>query len=185
LANSSNPQQPQRLSKPAGTPPESLVVMGRITVPFGIKGWVKVHPYTETPDSLLAYSKWWIGDESGWQELAVEKSEVHHESVAAKLAGCNDREAAALYRGRQIAIAREAFPAAGENEFYWADLIGLSVVNEQDEDFGKVSEVFKTGANDVLVVDGDRQRLIPFLESVVKTVDLQGRVIRVDWGLDY
>lgn len=160
--------------------------MGRITVPFGVKGWVKVHPYTETPDSLLAYSKWWIGGDSGWQELAVEKAEVHSVSVAAKLAGCDDREAAALYRGRQIAIAREAFPAAGENEFYWADLIGLSVVNEQDEDFGKVTEVFKTGANDVLVVvAGNRERLIPFLESVIRKVDLAEGVIRVDWGLDY
>ena len=159
--------------------------MGRITVPFGVKGWVKVHPYTETPDSLLAYPRWWVGSETGWQELAVEKAEVHGPSVAAKLAGCEDRDAAALYRGRQIAIPRDAFPAAAENEFYWADLIGLRVVNEQDEDFGKVTEVFETGASDVLVVEGDRERLIPFLEAVVKKVDLEAGVIRVDWGLDY
>ena len=169
--------------------------MGRITVPFGVKGWVKIHPFTETPASLLAYPKWWIGTDSEWRELQVEKAEVHGESVAAKLAGCDDREAAALYRGRQIAIPREAFPAAGENEFYWADLIGLRVVNEQNEDFGKVVEVFKTGANEVLVVrqtnasnasgPGDKERLIPFLESVVKAVDLAEGVIRVDWGLDY
>ena len=159
--------------------------MGRITVPFGVKGWVKIHPFTETPASRLAYPKWWIGKDSQWQEIRVEDAEVHGASVAAKLAGCDDRDAAALYRGREIAIPRDAFPAAGENEFYWADLIGLEVVNEQDERFGKVTEVFKTGASDVLVVVGDKERLIPFLESVVKKVDLQGRVIRVDWGLDY
>jgi 16S rRNA processing protein RimM len=164
--------------------------MGRVAVPFGVKGWVKIHPYTETPHSLLAYPQWWVGSEAGWHELAVEKAEVHGASIAVKFPGCDDRDAAALLRGREIAVPRDAFPAAGENEFYWTDLIGLSVVNEQDQDFGKVLEVFKTGANDVLVVQGRqddqrRERLIPFLESVVKKVDLQGGVIRVDWGLDY
>jgi len=163
--------------------------MGRITVPFGVKGWVKVHPFTETPASLLAYPKWWIGGDPEWQEIRIEDAEVHGASVAAKIQGCDDRDAAALYRGREIAIPRDAFPAAEENEFYWADLIGLRVVNEQDEDFGTVAEVFKTGANDVLVVAGregnKRERLIPFLESVVRKVDFEGRVIRVDWGSDY
>ena len=115
---------------------------------------------------------------------------VEAEALAAKLAGCEDRDAAALFRGRDVAIPREAFPAAGENEFYWADLIGLEVVNEQDEKLGRVTEVFETGASDVLVVQGrdgeaEKERLIPFLESVVRKVDLPGRVIRVDWGLDY
>jgi 16S rRNA processing protein RimM len=159
--------------------------MGRITVPFGVKGWVKIHPFTQTPESLLAYPKWWIGNGPDWRELQVEKAEVHGASVAAKIEGCDDRDAAALYRGRELAIPRDAFPAAGENEYYWADLIGLEVVNEQDERFGTVTEMFNTGPNDVLVVVGDKERLIPFLESVVKQVDLQGRVIRVDWGLDY
>jgi 16S rRNA processing protein RimM len=194
LASSSNPQRPPpRRSNSGATPPGDLVVMGRITVPFGVKGWVKIHPYTETPESLLAYPKWWIGNQTNdgdWRELKVEDAEVHGEAIAAKLAGCEDRDAAALFRGRAVAIPREAFPAAGENEFYWADLIGLEVVNEQDEKLGRVTEVFETGASDVLVVQGgdgeaEKERLIPFLESVVKQVDLQGRVIRVDWGLDY
>ena len=162
--------------------------MGRITVPFGVKGWLKIHPFTETPESLLAYSSWWVGAEGSWQALEVETAEVHGESVAAKIKGCDDRDAAANFRGRQIAIPRTAFPAPAENEYYWADLIGLEVRNEQDESFGRVTEVFKTGANDVLVVESEgdgRERLIPFLESVVRRVDLQGRVIRVDWGLDY
>jgi 16S rRNA processing protein RimM len=160
--------------------------MGRITVPFGVKGWVKIHPFTATPEGLLPYRTWWIGRDGAWQAIAVERAEAHAESVVAKLAGCEDRDAAALMRGREIAIPRDAFPEAGENEFYWADLIGLEVVNEQDERFGKVTEMFDTGPNDVLVVvDGGKERLIPFLESVVKQVDLKGRVIRVDWGLDY
>jgi 16S rRNA processing protein RimM len=185
LPSSSNPRHSLQRSKAAATPPDNLVVMGRITLPFGIKGWVKVLPYTETPDSLLAYPKWWIGNDPDWQEVRVEKAEVQMDAVAAKLAGCDDRDAAALLRGRQVAVPRDAFPEAGENEFYWVDLIGLKVVNEQDEDLGTVSQVFETGANDVLVVEGDRERLIPFLDHVIKKVDLQARVIRVDWGADY
>jgi 16S rRNA processing protein RimM len=196
LANSSNPQHPPR-SNARGTPaelralaPQNLVVMGRIVVPFGVRGWVKIHPFTETPQGLLDYRRWWIGRDADWRETQVEQGEAHGETVVAKLAECDDRDAAALLRGKAIAVPREAFPAARENEFYWADLIGLDVVNEQDERFGRVAEVFKTGANDVLVVrgregDAKTERLIPFLESVVKTVDLPGRVIRVDWGLDY
>jgi 16S rRNA processing protein RimM len=192
LPSSSNPQQPDQGRNPpvrgsAGglTPPDNLVVMARIAGAFGIKGWVKVQTFTETPDSLLAYPSWWIESTGGWRECRIEKAEVHSNSVVVKLAGSDDRDAAALFRGKQVAIPRDAFPAAGANEFYWTDLIGLSVVNMQDEDFGKVSEVFETGANDVLVVEGDRERLIPFTEQVVKQVDIAARVIRVDWGSDY
>ena len=105
--------------------------------------------------------------------------------MVAKLEGCDDRDAAALYRGRNIAIARSDFPAAGENEFYWADLVGLKVVNGEGVDLGSIIRIFKTGANDVLVVEGDRERLIPFTEQVVQQVDIAGRMMRVDWGADY
>lgn len=159
--------------------------MGHITGPFGVKGWVKIQPLTETPDSLLDYPVWWIGGKEGWQQAEVERAQVQSTTIAAKLSGCNDREQAATYRGREVAIARAEFPAAGENEFYWADLVGLQVVNEQGEDLGLVTRVFETGANDVLVVQGSRERLIPFIEQVVRAVDLAGRVIRVDWGADY
>jgi 16S rRNA processing protein RimM len=199
LANSSNlqrnkpggtPQQRQGHDPAAGgasgtIPPHDLVVMGRIIGAFGIKGWVKLQTFTEAPAMVLGYAVWWIGNDPAWTECRIEQAEVHADTVAVKLAGCEDRDAAALYRGKQVAIPREAFPAAGDNEFYWADLIGLNVMNTEGEDFGTVSEVFKTGANDVLVVEGERERLIPFTEQVVKQVDMAGRVIRVEWGSDY
>lgn len=159
--------------------------MGRITGPFGIKGWVKLQPFTAAPRNLLAYPVWWISDGAGWQDCRVERAEVQSTTVAAKLAGCEDREAAALYRGRDVAVPRDAFPEAAPNEFYWADLVGLEVVNTEGENLGTVSRVFDTGANDVLVVAGTRERLIPFTEQVVQQVDLAGRVIRVDWGSDF
>ncbi|HYH42826.1 MAG TPA: ribosome maturation factor RimM, partial [Burkholderiales bacterium] len=113
------------------------------------------------------------------------QAQVHDRAVAAKLQGCDDRDVAVRYRGRQVAVPRAEFPQAGENEFYWADLVGLKVVNAEGEDLGTVSRVFETGANDVLVVEGERERLIPFTEEVVSKVDLAGKLIRVNWGADY
>ena len=159
--------------------------MGHITGPFGVKGWVKVQPLSEAPESLLDYPVWWIDGAAGWSAHQVERAQVQSASVAAKLAGCEDRDQAALYRGKEVAVSRADFPEAGANEFYWADLVGLTVVNTQGEALGTVSRVFETGANDVLVVDGERERLIPFIEQVVQQVDLAGGVIRVDWGSDY
>ena len=163
--------------------------MARVTGAFGVKGWLKLDPLTATPASLLAYPQWWIETDGGWELCEVEQSKVQDRAVAAKFAGCDDRDQAALFRGRRVAVAREQFPAAGENEYYWADLIGLKVVNEKGEDLGTVARVLETGANDVLVVEGpdenERERLIPFIGQVVRAVDLAGRVIRVDWGSDF
>ena len=163
--------------------------MGYISGAFGIKGWVKVQPLTEAPENLLDYASWWVGGDSGWTAYPVEEAETHVAAVAAKLGGCDDRDDAARMRGLQVAVPRSEFPEAGKNEFYWADLIGLRVVNVQGEELGTVSRVFETGANDVVVVNGPdesaRERLIPFIEEVVKEVDLPGRTMRVDWGLDF
>ena len=160
--------------------------MGRITAPFGIKGWVKLEPYTAAPGNLAAWAQWWIGSQdTGWRACRVEQAQAQAGSLVAKLEGCEDRDAAAAYRGQDVAVSRSTFPAAQADEFYWADLIGLRVVNEQDEDLGTVTRLLETGANDVLVVEGDRERLIPFTEQVIRRVDLPERVIRVDWGADY
>jgi 16S rRNA processing protein RimM len=159
--------------------------MARISAPFGVRGWIKLQPYTEEPGNLLAYPTWWVGDIGDWQESRVEHGEVQSGSLVAKLAGCEDRDAAALYRGKQVAIPRESFPAPAANEFYWTDLVGVRVVNEKGVDLGAVREVLETGANDVLVVQGERERLLPFTELVVKEVDLAGRVIRVEWDSDF
>ena len=159
--------------------------MGYIAGAFGVKGWVKLQPLTAEPQNLLDYAGWWIEDGAGWQYRKVERAEVHDRTVAAKLQGCDDRDVAVRYRGRQVAVPRAEFPQAGENEFYWADLVGLKVVNAEGEDLGTVSRVFETGANDVLVVEGERERLIPFTEEVVSKVDLAGKLILVNWGADY
>ena len=162
-----------------------MVVMGRVSAPFGVKGWIKVQPFTAAPANLLSYTVWWLGRDDAWVKYAVSNVQVHGRSVVAQFEGCEDREAAARFRGMQVAIPRDALPQTDANEFYWADLVGLKVVNGAAQHLGHVVRLLETGANDVLVVEGERERLIPFIADVVKQVDLGSGVITVDWGADY
>ena len=159
--------------------------MGRILAPFGVKGWIKVQPNTAAIQNLLGYGTWWVGDEGDRREIAVAEAKVQGNAVVARLEGCADRDAAAALRGKQVAVPRAALPAAMSGEYYWADLIGLAVVNTAAQDLGRVAGLLQTGANDVLVVQGERERLIPFIATVVREVDAGAGVIRVDWGADF
>lgn len=164
-----------------------MVVMGRVAGAQGIQGWIKIQPYTGEPDSLLDYRTWWLGDEKqGWRELGVLKSSLHGRSVIAQVMGCHDRNTAEKYKGLLIAIPRSRMPQPAEDEYYWADLIGLEVRNLEDQRLGVVDSLQDTGANQVLCVAGEEgEILIPFIASAVKQVDLAGKVIRVDWQADY
>lgn len=159
--------------------------MGRIAAPFGVRGWVKIQPFTEEIDGLLDFPVWHLGRGADWREVKVIEADVHSKSVVARLQGCNDRDAAAALKGLEVAVPREALPETEEDEYYWADLLGLEVVNTQGENLGKVADLLETGANDVLVVEGERERLIPFIAQVILEVDLKARRISVDWGADY
>jgi len=162
-----------------------MVVMGRIAVPYGVKGWVKIQTFTEMLDNLLDYPEWWMSGKTGWQMCDVEEVGVHGKSVIAKFAGCDDRTAAFALKGKDIAVPRNDLPEPEEDEYYWSDLVGLEVKNLQKQHFGRITEVFATGANDVLVVKseekGSRERLIPFTAQVMQQVDLAAKKIVVDW----
>ncbi|MDP1717203.1 MAG: ribosome maturation factor RimM [Burkholderiales bacterium] len=165
--------------------PDDLVVMGRILAPFGIKGWLKIQPFTAESDCLSALDTWWLGRDGDWRQYRVVEAKPQGRGVVAKLEGCEDRETALEFRGKQVAVTRDVLPRPGTNEFYWADLIGLRVVNSAAQDFGEVTRILETGANDVLVVQGECERLIPFIADVIQAVDLAAGEIRVDWGADY
>jgi len=163
-----------------------MVVMGKIVAAQGILGWVKVQTYTEYLDSLFDYDTWYAGDGQDWQPMRLLDGKVHGKVLVAKLEGVSDRTAAEKLKGRLIAVPRAELPEQEENEYYWSDLIGLPVQNLQGEMLGVVDNLLETGANDVLVVQGEHgELLIPFIESVVQAVDLGGRMIRVDWQADY
>lgn len=159
--------------------------MGRIAAPFGVKGWVKLRPDTAAAESLLSYKTWWIDSAGGWREVAVAEARVQDRTLVARLDGCNDRDAAAALRGKSVAVPRGALPRTEGGEYYWVDLIGLAVVNGDAQDLGRITGILQTGANDVLVVAGERERLIPFIAQVVREVDLASGMMRVEWGADY
>ena len=161
--------------------------MGRIVAPYGLKGWVRIEPYSAVPDSLSAYSSWWVGRNGDWRKLEVAQSALQHgASLVARFAGCAERDAALALKGSEIAVEREALPQNAVNEFYWADLVGLKVVNAKDEGLGMVAELFDNGAQPVMrVVDGETERLLPFVEQVVRQVELAEGRIHVEWELDW
>jgi 16S rRNA processing protein RimM len=163
-----------------------MVVMGKIVGAQGILGWVKVQTFTEYLDSLLDYGIWYVGNEQSWRPLQVLEANVHGKVVVAKLEGIADRTAAEKYKGQLIAVPRAELPEQEEGEYYWSDLVGLSVENLAGDKFGTVDSLLETGANDVLVVKGDGgEKLIPFIDSVIKQVSLKDKTIRVDWQADY
>lgn len=159
--------------------------MGRIVAPYGIYGWLKIQPDTEMLDGLLDYPDWWLGREGQWQKYEVETARVHSNTLLVKLKGVADRDAAFALKGRQVAVPREQLPEPEENAYYWSDLIDLQVKNLQDVDLGKVSELFETGANDVMVVKGERERLLPFIAQVVLDVNLDAGTMLVDWDAEF
>ena len=173
-----------------------MVVMGRVVAPYGVYGWLKVIPDTEAIDGLFDYDTWWLGKGDDWREMVVETAKLHNDVIVVKLEGIDDRDAAFACKGKQIGVPRDQLPEPEPNEYYWSDLIGLRVKNQQGVDFGLIEDVFETGANDVLVVkpeviksethkDKPQERLLPFIASVVLEVDLKAKTMLVDWDEDF
>ena len=159
--------------------------MGRVSTPHGVKGWIKVQPFTQEIDGLLGYPQWWLGSDGEWCEHRIAESAVHGALVLARLEGCTDREAAVVLKGAEVAIPRRLLPENREGEYYWSDLLGMEVFNRRGERLGRVAKVLETGANDVLVLEGEKERLVPFVGSVILNVDLASGRLSVDWELDY
>lgn len=159
--------------------------MGRLLAPRGIKGWLKVKTFTETADALADFAVWWLKRGDSWVPCEVEDSELVHLGFSAKLKGVDDRNAAELMRGIDVALSRSELPEY-DDAIYWIDLIGLDVVNLAGEALGVVDGLLETGANDVLVVKSEgKDQLIPYSEQAVKDVDLKARRITVDWQKDW
>jgi 16S rRNA processing protein RimM len=159
--------------------------MGRIAAPFGIKGWVKVQPFSEDPGTLMDFESWRVGRGEQQAQYSVEAIQDHGKALVAKLVGIDDRDAAYALRGQEISVAKSELPPPEEGEFYWSDLIGLKVVNREGVNLGTVDSLMESGTNDLLVVKGARDHLIPFIEAFVGKVDVAGGTIEVDWGEDY
>lgn len=168
-----------------------MIVLGRIVAPFGVKGWVKIAPFGDDPMSWADMPQWWIAADADapdetWKPVSLRECRPHGTGLAAQFDECADRNAAEALKGWLVAAPRDALPATDENEYYWGDLIGLNVENLAGEPLGTVAGLLSTGAHDVLqVVDGETERLIPFVAAYAVDVDMAARMIRVDWQKDW
>ncbi len=172
----------------AGTTP---LVIGRISGVYGIKGWLKVHSYTEPMENLLQYGHWQLGRGGNWQPVEFDQGRPHGKGLVVHLAGVDDRNAAEALKGCEIGVPHDCLPQLGDDEYYWHELEGL-LVYRAEELLGRVDHMLATGANDVMVVapcEGSRdqrERLVPWIMGqVILAVDTaQGR-IAVDWDPEF
>jgi len=197
--------------------PEDAIEVGRILDAWGIKGWFRVQAYSAQPEALFSSKRWFVQpSERGAQHfegtatLRIQEAKTHSDHVVARAHDCLDRNAAELLKGARVFVARSSFPTPLEDEFYWVDLVGLEVINRQEESLGVVVEILSSGAQSVLVIepklldsaahDTEAQgetpggakppkpeptRMIPFVSQYIDEVILSERKIRVDWLSDY
>lgn len=163
-----------------------LVIVGRVSGLFGVRGWLKIHSYTEPRENIVEYRPWLLNTGGQWRMIEVESGRAHGKGVVVKFVGYDDRDAAALLVGRDIAVTREQLGEPDAGEYYWTDLEGLKVITLEGVDLGVVDHVFATGANDVVVVRGERERLLPFVRGdVIRNIDLRRGVMEVDWDPEF
>jgi len=160
------------------------VALGYIAAVHGIKGWVKVRSWTRPMEAILAYQPWLLGEDRS--PVTIVDGRKQGKGLVALLPGFDDREQAATLVGQQIFVTREQLPATEEDEYYWSDLEGLTVHTTKGELLGRVEKLMETGANDVLVIRGKREHLVPFVQGqYVTCVDLENGLIEVDWDPEF
>lgn len=176
----------------AGSEADVVVIMGRVLAPYGVKGWVRIEPFSEAPDALLGYARWSLRPKGSpvWREVTPEGARMHSGAVLAQFGGVASRDEAMALRGAEVGVARADLPPLAPDEMYWSDLAGLAVVNREGVRLGTVAGVTEYGAHPLLRVvaaEGQEQgeRLIPFVAAVVDRIDVAARRIDVDWQPDY
>ncbi len=175
-----------KLTFPMQQNPAKIIVVGKITGVYGIKGWLKVISLTEPVLNILKYRPWHIDRKGQWQQINVVTGRQHGKGLVVQLEGCTDPDAAKIYSGAQIGVYRDQLPALPANEYYWADLIGMQVINQAGQILGVVDHLLATGSNDVLVVKGEKKHLVPFLlQQVIISIEAANNIIRVDWDEDF
>ena len=160
------------------------VVLGHISGVHGVRGWVKIHSLTEPREAIFEYQPWLIGESA--ESIRIRQGKRHGKRLIALLEDIDTLDQAEALVGWQIAVYRDQLPDLPNSSYYWADLVGLAVRLEDGTDLGKIDSMLATGANDVMVVRGERERLIPFVQGqYVKRVNLEDGVVLVDWDPDF
>ncbi|HYF98434.1 MAG TPA: ribosome maturation factor RimM [Coxiellaceae bacterium] len=163
----------------------SFLILGKVGRTYGIKGWFHLISFAETEANLLQQATWYLKDHNQWQAFELEAQRPHGDGYIAKLKGYDTPEATRLLTNREIGIPRTELLDLPEDEYYWSDLVGLEVYTVEDVHLGKVTQLLATGANDVVCVQGERERMIPYIDSVIKEVDLEHKRLVVDWDPEF
>jgi len=167
-------------------PDSNIVFMGRFGAVYGVKGWLHIHSFTDPLENILRYSAWLVLHDGSWRPVKVENSNFHGNGIIAKIHGCNDRDLAKQYVNDFIGVERSQLPILETGEYYWTDLIGLSVVTTQGQAIGKIDSMMETGANDVFVVrSSDGEQLIPNTKEAIASIDLANRLMTVNWDPEF
>lgn len=161
--------------------PTDFVILGRLGTVYGVRGWLRLHSFTDPPPQIFDYSGWHICHQRQWITLTLTAFKPHGDTFIVKFAEITDREQARSYANNEIAVDRSALPETNTDEFYCHDLMGLSVVTTAGKSLGKVIDIQATGANDVFIVKGEKRHLIPYIESVVQDINLTTQTITVEW----
>ncbi len=169
------------------SPSARRILLGRVHGAFGVRGELKLESFTEPANAILRYQPWILRDAQGRErELAGARGRLTAKGIVATFPEVADRDAAEALRGSEVWVARSALPPPQPGEYYWVDLEGLRVVNREGVEFGRVSHLFSTGANDVLVAEGERERMIPFLQpDYIVSIDFDEGVVTVDWDPEF
>ena len=158
------------------------ILVGHITGIYGVKGWLKIKSYTRPAENIFSYKPWYIKQDSDWREMNLLEGKTHGKGLIAALEQLNDRDVARGLIGSDISILRSQLPELKKGEYYWHDLIGMQVIDQENKVLGHLKQIVETGANEVMVVVGDDRRLIPLVwEHYVQEVNHDEGIIRVDW----
>ncbi|TWX68873.1 ribosome maturation factor RimM [Colwellia demingiae] len=168
---------------------EKKIILGKVGAVYGIKGWLKIHSFTDETEAILDYFPWSLKLGNNTQTVEITDWRKHNKILIVKVAGIDDRDEAQALVGSEILTNEAALPELSQDDFYWRDLIGMSVVTNKGYDLGVVTDMMETGANDVLVVKANlkdgfskKERLIPYLfEQVIESVSIENKQICVDW----
>jgi len=161
-----------------------VVLIGHVSGAHGIKGWVRIHSLTEPKEAIFEYQPWLLGE--SLEEVTIEQGKKQGKHLVASLGKVETRDQAEELVGRSISVYRDQFAKLPDHEFYWADLVGLLVKLEDGTELGSIDRMLETGANDVMVVQGDRERLVPFVRGqYVKEVNLDDGYVVVRWDPDF
>jgi 16S rRNA processing protein RimM len=164
---------------------QKMIVVGSLGTAHGVNGWMKITSFTNPDTNILNYNPWYFKTQGRYSPITVIDKRIQGPYLIAKLTGCDDREIAKTWTGREISVPRSALPPCGDNEFYWTDLEGLSVFDIQGKLLGKLDTLMATGSNDVMLVSGEETLQIPFImQDIVKNVNLEQGTITVDWQQD-